>query len=106
MSVNMPGITKVTLVDSGIAIHQSLRYCLLLTKGNQKITGGSSMKLNNGMKLKHTETIKGVRYTTVSIFNGEVDLYEKIGKMIAESFNAAALNEPTTEDQLSTEKAG
>lgn len=56
------------------------------------------MKLNNGMKIKHTETIKGVRYTTVSIFNGEVDLYEKIGKMIAESFNAAALNEPTTED--------
>ena len=64
------------------------------------------MKLNNGMKLMHTETINGVRYTTVSIFNGEVDLYEKIGKMIAESFSATALNEPTTEDQISTEKAG
>ena len=64
------------------------------------------MKLNNGMKLMHTETINGVRYTTVSIFNGEVDLYEKIGKMIAESFSATALNEPTTEDQLPTEKAG
>lgn len=64
------------------------------------------MKLNNGMKLKHTETIKGVRYTTVSIFNGEVDLYEKIGKMIAESFNAAALNDSIIEDQVSAEKAG
>ena len=65
-----------------------------------------NLKLNNGMKMMHTETINGVRYTTVSIFNGEMDLHEKIGKMIAESFNATSLNETTTEDQLPTEKAG
>ena len=64
------------------------------------------MKLNNGMKLMHTDTINGIRYTTVSIFNGEVDIYEKIGNMIAESFNATALDEPLTEDQIPTEKAG
>lgn len=64
------------------------------------------MKLNNGMKLMHTETINGIRYTTVSIFNGEMDLYEKVGKMIADSFSAASLNESITEDQLPAEKAG
>ena len=65
-----------------------------------------NLKLKNGMKMMHTDTINGVRYTTVSIFNGEMDLNEKIGKMIAESFNAAALNEPITEDQVPAEKAG
>ena len=65
-----------------------------------------NLKLNNGMKMMHTETINGVRYTTVSIFNGEMDLHEKIGKMIAESFNATALGEPIAEDQIPTEKAG
>ena len=65
-----------------------------------------NLKLNNGMKMMHTETINGVRYTTVSIFNGDVDLRDKVGQMIAESFNATALNETMTEDQLPTEKAG
>ena len=65
-----------------------------------------NLKLNNGMKMMHTETINGVRYTTVSIFNGEMDLNEKIGKMIVESFNATVLDEPITEDQIPTEKAG
>ena len=65
-----------------------------------------NLKLNNGMKMMRTETINGVRYTTVSIFNGDVDLRDKIGQMIAESFNATALNETITEDQLPTEKAG
>ena len=65
-----------------------------------------NLKLNNGMKMMHTETINGIRYTTVSIFNGELDLYEKIGNMIAESFNATALDEPSTENQIPTEKAG
>ena len=36
-----------------------------------------NLKLNNGMKMMHTETINGVRYTTVSIFNGDVDLRDK-----------------------------
>lgn len=64
------------------------------------------MKLNNGMKLMHTDTINGIRYTTVSIFNGEMDLYEKIGKMIAESFKATELTDTAAEDQTPTEKAG
>ena len=59
-----------------------------------------------GMKTIHTETINGVRYTTVSYFDGDVDLRDKIGQMIAESFNATVLNETITENQLPTEKAG
>ncbi len=64
------------------------------------------MKLNNGMKLKHTDTIKGVRYTTVSIFNGDMDLYEKFAKMIEESFAAAELNESDASSQSPAEKVG
>lgn len=64
------------------------------------------MKLKNGMKLTHTQTIKGVRYTTVSIFNGEMDLFDKIGKMIADSFDAAELNDTAAVDKAPTQKAG
>lgn len=64
------------------------------------------MKSNNDVKLSHTTTIRGIQYTTVSFFNGDIDLHEKIGKMIAESFCASELSDGTTENQLPAEKAG
>ena len=64
------------------------------------------MKLHNGMKLEHTSTIKGVRYTTVSFFGGDKDIYDKIGGMIAESFQTAQFNTATDQDQSPAVKAG
>ena len=64
------------------------------------------MKLHNGIKLEHTTTIKGVRYTTVSYFSGDKDIYDKIGGMIAESFQTAQLDTATEQDQSPAEKVG
>lgn len=64
------------------------------------------MNLDNSAQLTHTSTIKGVQYTTVSIFSGDMDLYEKMGKMIAESFCASELSDSATENSSPMEKVG
>lgn len=64
------------------------------------------MILDNGMTLTQTQTIRGIHYTTVSIFNGEADLYEKLAKIIGESFAAAELSESVAENQYPAAKAG
>lgn len=43
------------------------------------------MFLFKGDTLKHETEIRGVKYITVSYYNGDRDIFEKIGGLIAES---------------------
>ena len=47
-----------------------------------------------------TQTIRGVQYTVVSFYNGDKDIFEKVGDLISQSFQSSKLDEITNESLL------
>ena len=43
------------------------------------------------------KTIRGVRYVTCSIYDGDKDIFQKIGDLITESFRSDQIDEITNE---------
>ena len=58
------------------------------------------MFLFKGDFLVHSETIRGVKYITYSFFDGDEDIFNKIGGLISESFRSSELDEITNESLL------
>lgn len=50
----------------------------------------------------NTTTIRGVQYVTFSFYNGDKNLFEKMGQLISDSFEAAKPDELTKEFLLSS----
>ena len=50
----------------------------------------------------NTTTIRGVQYVTFSFYNGDKNLFEKMGQLISDSFEAAKPDELTKESLLSS----
>lgn len=46
------------------------------------------------------KTIRGVRYITCSLYDGDKDIFQKIGNLITESFQADEIDEITNESLL------
>jgi len=51
---------------------------------------------NNGFYLK-TQKIRGVNYAVCSFYDGKNDVFEHIGKLIENAFEASTVDEITTE---------
>ena len=47
-----------------------------------------------------TTTIRGVRYITISFYEGDKDIFQKIGGLITQSFQSDELDEITNESLL------
>ena len=53
-----------------------------------------------------TETfIRGVRYLTVSFYDGDKDIFQKIGGLITQSFQSDEIDEITNESLLDSDIA-
>ena len=65
--------------------------------------GGNTMFLFKGDTLKHETEIRGVKYITVSHYNGDRDIFEKIGGLIAESFSSSEVDKFTKESLLGSD---
>jgi hypothetical protein len=50
----------------------------------------------------NTTTIRGVQYVTFSFYDGDKNLFEKMGQLISDSFEAAKPDELTKESLLSS----
>ena len=50
----------------------------------------------------NTTTIRGVQYVTFSFYDGDKILFEKMGQLISDSFEAAKPDELTKESLLSS----
>ena len=50
----------------------------------------------------NTTTIRGVQYVTFSFYDGDKSLFEKMGQLISDSFEAAKPDELTKESLLSS----
>ena len=61
------------------------------------------MFLFKGDTLKHETEIRGVKYITVSHYNGDRDIFEKIGELIAESFSSSEVDKFTKESLLGSD---
>lgn len=61
------------------------------------------MFLFNGDTLTHETEIHGVKYITVSHYNGDRDIFEKIGGLIAESFCSSEVDKFTKESSLGSD---
>ena len=46
------------------------------------------------------KTIRGVRYVTVSLYDGDKDIFQKIGDLITESFRSDEIDKITNESLL------
>ena len=44
-----------------------------------------------------TTTIRGVRYITISFYDGDKSIFEKIGGLISQSFQSGEIDEITNE---------
>ena len=51
---------------------------------------------NNGFHLK-TQKIRGVNYAVCSFYSGNIDVFEHIGKLIENAFEASTADEITSE---------
>lgn len=47
-----------------------------------------------------TTTIRGVRYITISFYEGDKDIFQKIGGLITQSFQSDEIDEITNESLL------
>ena len=57
-------------------------------------------------QLVATETfIRGVRYLTVSVYDGDKSIFEKIGGLITQSFQSDEIDEITNESLLDSDIA-
>ena len=61
------------------------------------------MFLFQGDTLKHETKIRGVKYITVSHYNGERDIFETIGHLIVESFSSSEVDKSTKESLLGSD---
>ena len=53
-----------------------------------------------------TETvIRGMRYLTVSFYDGDKDIFEKIGGLISQSFQSDEIDEITNESLVDSDMA-
>ena len=50
----------------------------------------------------NTTAIRGVQYVTFSFYDGDKNLFEKMGQLISDSFEAAKPDELTKESLLSS----
>ena len=48
----------------------------------------------------NSTTIRGVQYVTFSFYDGDKDLFQKVGDLISESFQSAKPDELTNESSL------
>lgn len=53
----------------------------------------------------NTTTIRGVQYVTFSFYDGDKDLFEKVGELISNSFQAAKPDELTNESSVDLDMA-
>lgn len=44
-----------------------------------------------------TQTIRGVRYITISVYGGEKDIFQKVGGLIKTDFSTAKIDKITKE---------
>ena len=63
------------------------------------------MFLFKGDFWKHSTIIRGVRYITVSYYDGDKDVFQKIGELITDSFQSANIDETTRESLLDSDMA-
>lgn len=52
-----------------------------------------------------SKTIRGVQYITVSFYDGDKDIFDKVGKLITESFRADEIDEITNEPLVDNDMA-
>ena len=52
-----------------------------------------------------TTTIRGVRYITISFYEGDKDIFQKIGGLITQSFQSDEIDEITNESLLDNDIA-
>ena len=52
-----------------------------------------------------TTTIRGVRYITISFYEGDKDIFQKIGGLITHSFQSDEIDEITNESLLDSDIA-
>lgn len=53
----------------------------------------------------NSTTIRGVQYVTFSFYDGDKDLFEKVGDLISDSFQAAKPDELTNEFSVDLDMA-
>ena len=53
----------------------------------------------------NSTTIRGVQYVTFSFYNGDKDLFEKVGDLISDSFQTAKPDELTNESSVDLDMA-
>lgn len=63
------------------------------------------MFLFKGDYWAHTKTIHGVRYEVYSFYDGDKNVFDKIGDLIAESFQSANIDELTNESSVHSDMA-
>ena len=52
-----------------------------------------------------TTTIRGVRYITISFYEGDKDIFQKIGGLISQSFQSDEIDEITNESLVDNDMA-
>ena len=58
------------------------------------------MFLFKGDYWAHTKKINGVRYEVYSFYDGDKNVFDKIGDLIADSFQSANIDELTNESSV------
>lgn len=53
----------------------------------------------------NSTTIRGVQYVTFSFYDGDKDLFEKVGDLISDSFQTAKPDELTNESSVDLDMA-
>lgn len=53
----------------------------------------------------NSATIHGVQYVTFSFYDGDKDLFEKVGELISDSFQAAKPDELTNKSSVDSDMA-
>ena len=63
------------------------------------------MFLFKGDYWAHTKKITGVRYEVYSFYDGDKNVFDKIGDLIADSFQSANIDELTNESSVHSDMA-
>lgn len=63
------------------------------------------MFLFKGDYWAHTKKIKGIRYEVYSFYDGDKNVFDKIGDLIADSFQSANIDELTNESSVHSDMA-
>ena len=63
------------------------------------------MFLFKGDYWAHTKKIKGIRYEVYSFYDGDKNVFDKIGDLIADSFQSANIDELTNEFSVDSDMA-